>query len=104
MLADLGAEALDADRLAHEVLERPEVTRAVCAQLGAGLTLGLGLAWATTGAMQTLLFGVGPHDSLVFSASGLLLVGVGLVASALPAWRAAMVAPVHALSSKDRPS
>jgi ABC-type antimicrobial peptide transport system permease subunit len=71
-------------------------------QLGIGLALGLGLAYATTGAMQALLFGIAPTDPIVLGSSTLLLVSVGLLACGLPAWRAALLAPVRALNSEER--
>lgn len=71
-------------------------------QLGLGLVLGLGLAFATTGSMRALLFGIAPTDPIVLTSSALLLIAVGLTACALPAWRAALIAPVRALNSEER--
>lgn len=36
-MADLGAEVIDADRIAHEVLAEPEVVAAIAARYGAGV-------------------------------------------------------------------
>ncbi len=46
---------------------------------------------------RTLLFGIGPRDPLAFSVAPLLLVVVTLLASYLPADRAAQVEPKLAL-------
>jgi ABC-type antimicrobial peptide transport system permease subunit len=71
-------------------------------QLTVGLALGLGLAYATTGSMRALLFGVAPTDPVVLVSSTLALVAVGLIACGIPAWRAAVLAPVRALNSEER--
>lgn len=64
-----------------------------------GGLLGLGASWVLGGAVQALLYGVSPLDPLAtLAATGVLLVVV-LVATLLPARRAARVAPVEALRS-----
>jgi len=70
-------------------------------QVGIGLALGLGGAFAATRAMSSLLYGVGPRDPIVFAVSLLILTTVGLVSCWLPARRAAGIAPVVALT-QDR--
>ena len=62
-----------------------------------GLVLGVGAALALTRLMSTLLFGVGPMDPLTYLAVSLVLGTVALVATYLPARRAARVDPVVAL-------
>jgi ABC-type lipoprotein release transport system permease subunit len=52
---------------------------------------------ATTSVLQLYLYGVGPRDLLTFVAIPLALVGVGAVASYIPARRATRVDPVVAL-------
>ncbi len=47
--------------------------------------------------MGRLLFGVSATDPLTFGALGLFLLGVAMVASLIPARRAAAVHPVEAL-------
>jgi len=79
---------------------RTVMTRGIV-QMATGLVLGLGLALMVTGAMQALLFGIAPNDPVVFASVGTLLVTVGLVATWLPAWRAARVAPVQALNDDE---
>ena len=57
--------------------------------------LAIGLAGAGIGAryVEPLLFETRPYDPLVFAAAPLLLIAVALIASAVPAWRAASVDP-----------
>ena len=62
-----------------------------------GATLGLGLAFALTRLMSGLLFGVEPVDPLTFTLVPVGLLGVALVASYIPARRAARVDVMAAL-------
>jgi len=64
---------------------------------GVGIALGLGMAFGLTRLMTALLYGVDPVDPLTYAAvpAGLML--VVLLASYLPARRAAKVDPVSAL-------
>ncbi len=64
-----------------------------------GLVLGSLTAVAVTRFISGLLVGVPALDPVTFITVGLLLGGVALVASWLPAWRAAAVSPMEALSS-----
>jgi predicted permease len=66
---------------------------------GLGLLIGLVGAVAVGQALRSQLLGVGPRDPLTFASVGLLLAAVALVASALPARRAARVDPMVALRS-----
>jgi putative ABC transport system permease protein len=63
----------------------------------AGLVLGLIGALAITRVIGTLLYDVSPADPVSFSVVAVLLLVVGLVASYLPARRAARVDPLIAL-------
>ena len=62
-----------------------------------GLLLGLGGAVAAARSLSTLLYGVRPNDPLSFGAVSAVLLGVGLLASYIPARRATRVDPVVAL-------
>jgi ABC-type lipoprotein release transport system permease subunit len=64
---------------------------------GLGLALGLLAALLLTRLMRSLLFEVSPTDPAAFGAVTLLLAGVALVASYLPARRATRIDPTHAL-------
>jgi putative ABC transport system permease protein len=62
-----------------------------------GLAIGFAAALALSRALASLVFGIGVRDPLTFFGVGLLLAGVALLASYLPARRAARVDPVTAL-------
>jgi putative ABC transport system permease protein len=62
-----------------------------------GLLLGLFAAWGMSRLMLTLLYGVGASDAITFVGVPLVLGLLGLVASYLPARRAAKVDPLVAL-------
>ena len=62
-----------------------------------GIALGLLGAFGITRVMQTLLFGVSATDWVTFAAVAMLLIVVGLLASAIPARRATKVDPLVAL-------
>ena len=64
-----------------------------------GLATGLAAAAAASGLLTSALFGVRPLDPITFAAVTVLLGGVGVLASAIPAWRASRVDPVSVLSS-----
>jgi predicted permease len=87
--------ALGADRgrVIWSVVEQP--TRLVAA----GLMLGLAGTWAVGRLAQKLLFGVSATDPVTLVAVSLVLLGVGIVASYLPARRATRVDPMVALRS-----
>jgi ABC-type antimicrobial peptide transport system permease subunit len=65
-----------------------------------GLAVGLAGAFAASRAVESLLFGVEPHDPWSFATSAALLLAVAALASLVPAWRATRVHPVEALRSE----
>jgi putative ABC transport system permease protein len=64
---------------------------------GVGIVVGVIVSAATASMMASLLYGVHPHDLLVFLAVPLLLFAVAVLASYLPARRATKVDPIVAL-------
>jgi ABC-type antimicrobial peptide transport system permease subunit len=64
-----------------------------------GVVIGAVAALASTRLLGTLLFGVKPVDPLVFSAMSAMMIGMGVVASYMPARRASAVDPLEALRS-----
>jgi putative ABC transport system permease protein len=66
----------------------------------AGIAIGLGCAAAASQLMSSLLYGVSPHDPVVFATTAVLLLCVAIAASVLPARRAAMLNPLDALRAE----
>ena len=64
---------------------------------GLGLAVGWAGAWWLTRYLKTLLFGVAAHDGATFAAVSAAVVGVAILASWLPAWRASRLDPLTAL-------
>ena len=64
---------------------------------GMGIVCGLVAAALLTRAMATLLFGVSTFDPLTYAAVSVALAGTALIASYLPARRAARIDPAEAL-------
>jgi putative ABC transport system permease protein len=64
---------------------------------GAGILTGVIISAATASIMESVLYGVRPHDPAVFLTVPLLLLGVAALASYLPARRATKVDPMLAL-------
>ncbi len=65
-----------------------------------GVALGLVLAAGLVRVMTTLLYGVSQHDPGTFSAVALIMLGVGVVATLVPAYRATRVDPVVTLRAE----
>jgi predicted permease len=62
-----------------------------------GIVIGLALALGSTRLLSNQLFGLSPHEPLLLAAVSLLVLGVALIASFLPARRAAKIDPMEAL-------
>ena len=62
-----------------------------------GIAVGIGIALVLTRVISAFLFGVGPMDPITYAAVSLVLAGMTLVATYLPAHRASRVDPVVAL-------
>ncbi len=69
-------------------------------QVGVGLLLGLAGAMAAGQLLRGLLFGIGSGDPIALSMTGLVVLASGVLASALPAIRAARVEPGVALRAE----
>jgi ABC-type antimicrobial peptide transport system permease subunit len=63
----------------------------------AGIVLGIGVAWSLKQYLATLVFGVKALDPVTIAAAAMMLLGVALLACAVPARRASRVDPVIAL-------
>jgi putative ABC transport system permease protein len=64
---------------------------------GVGIGIGLGAALGVTRFLRTMLFGVSPFDPVSFVGVSVMLAGIAVLASYIPARRAAKVDPVEAL-------
>jgi predicted permease len=84
----LGARARDVVRM---------VVRRSALPTAAGILVGMFVALLVTRWMGSMLFQVRPADPVTFAAAGLLLAGVALLASWLPARRAARIDSMSAL-------
>jgi putative ABC transport system permease protein len=85
--------ALGAER--GDVLEM--VLREGLGLIMSGVVLGLAGAWASTRALESMLFQVHARDAMTFVVACLVLFVVGLLACYLPARRATKVDPMVAL-------
>ena len=70
------------------------------ALVAAGAAIGAGAAAGLTRLMSSLLFGIGPLDPVTYGGVGLLVAMAAILASDLPARRAAAVDPVEALKAE----
>jgi putative ABC transport system permease protein len=76
------------------------VLRRAGALVAAGLAIGAVGAWYLSAGVKAFLFEVQPNDAGIFAAALAVLASAGLLASALPARRAAAVDPIVALRSQ----
>ncbi len=83
----------------HPAILRLVIRQGVALAL-AGEAIGLILAFALTRFMRGLLFGISATDSFTFAAISMLLMAVAMLASYIPARRAARIAPMIALRTE----
>jgi predicted permease len=76
------------------------VMRESLVTIAIGLVIGLLLWLPLLGLTKSLVFNVSPHDPVSVVISAALLVGVGAIATLLPARRASRVDPVEAIRSQ----
>ena len=74
--------------------------RSALALTGIGVAIGLAAAAGLMQLMKSLLFGVSPLDPLTYVAVPIVLAASAVLASYLPARRAAAVDPVEALRAE----
>jgi putative ABC transport system permease protein len=65
---------------------------------GIGLIAGTAAALGLTRAMRGVVYGVSTTDPVTYAGVGLLVLGVSVLANALPAWRAARLDPLKAMA------
>ncbi len=85
--------ALGAERTAVLAM----ILREGASVIAAGAAIGLAGAWSWTRILESMLFGIRPHDLTALAGASTLLVVVGLAASYVPARHATRVDPVVAL-------
>ena len=76
------------------------VLRGALGPLGVGVAAGTAGALATTRYLESLLFGVKPNDAFTLAAAGGILAAAALVATYIPARRAAQTNPAATLRSE----
>lgn len=76
------------------------VLRRAFSQIAIGLALGIPLSLAAGRLMTTQLFGVSPYDARMLALAAVLLCAAALLASWIPASRAASVDPMSALRAE----
>jgi ABC-type antimicrobial peptide transport system permease subunit len=68
--------------------------------ISVGVATGLVAATLLARSMAGVLFGISPFDPVSFTVAAVVLIGVGLAASLIPARRAALVDPMVALRNQ----
>jgi predicted permease len=76
---------------------RGQILRESFALAATAVVVGIAGAWGLTRYLTAMLYGITAMDGITFSAAAVVLVGVALAASILPARRASLVDPVIAL-------
>jgi len=75
------------------------VSREMVVVIALGIAIGLGGAWALSRVLASLLYAVDPRDLLTFVAVPLVLLLPAVIATAIPALRAARVDPTQVMRS-----
>ena len=65
--------------------------------IGIGMAVGLGLTLAGSKTASSLLYGLKPRDPLTLALAVVILAGIGIAASFMPARRASRLDPMSAL-------
>ena len=76
------------------------VVRQALMPVATGAVIGAGIAVAVSGGLERMLFEITGTDPLTLAAVGVLLVLVAVVASWVPAFRAARLDPVESLRAE----
>ncbi|MCA1585407.1 MAG: ABC transporter permease [Acidobacteria bacterium] len=76
------------------------VTKQTLLPVSVGAVLGMAAALIAARGLSVLLYGVSPQDPATLMASSAMIVATALLASALPAWRAARMDPMRALRTE----
>jgi putative ABC transport system permease protein len=76
------------------------VLRRSAVLVGAGLVIGLVVSWYLTAGVRSFLFEIQPDDVRIFAAAVAVLAAAALIATALPARRAASIDPMVALRTE----
>jgi ABC-type antimicrobial peptide transport system permease subunit len=66
----------------------------------AGIALGVGVSWWSNRLLATFLYGVTVTDLPAFALSAVSLMAMAMLATAVPAWRAARVDPASLLRAE----
>jgi predicted permease len=81
--------------------DRGTITQMILRETGwlalVGVAIGLGVAYAVTRYIQSMLYGLAPRDFTTFASAALVLIIVAAIAGYLPARRASKVDPMIAL-------
>lgn len=64
------------------------------------MVVGLLLAAGLVSVMESLLYGVNQHDPSTFTAVALIMLGVGVLGTLVPAYRATRVDPIVTLRAE----
>jgi putative ABC transport system permease protein len=66
----------------------------------AGMVIGVAVAAITARLLQSVLFGVSPHDPLAFIGAPLLMLAIAAAAALIPTRRAMQVDPMSVLRAE----